>query len=196
MVIGVLALQGAFIEHRNILERLGTRSIEIRQHRHFLKSFEGLIIPGGESTVMTKLLRELNLLEAIGSAVTEGMPVFGTCAGLILLSKEVEGKQNDSIPVLNTRVRRNAYGRQLGSFRTDAEFKRIGNIPMVFIRAPFVLKAYAGTEILATVDEKIVAVRQGRILATAFHPELTNDTRVHEYFLKQVCGHSGKPLDL
>lgn len=187
MAIGVLALQGAFIEQRTILGSLDVQSIEIRRRSQFLGSLDGLIIPGGESTVIAKLMRELDLTEAINDAVAEGMPVFGTCAGMVLLSKEVEGGENGCIPVLKTLVCRNVYGRQLDSFKTQAEFKGVGNVPMVFIRAPFVRKADESVEILATVDEKIVAVRQDKTLATAFHPELTDDARIHRYFIERVC---------
>ena len=183
MKIGVLALQGAFIEHCDVLKKLDAEPVEIRQHGHFSNHLDGLIIPGGESTVMGKLLRELKLLEPIKDAVFNGMPVFGTCAGLILLSKQIEGGGSGPIPVLDVLVRRNAYGRQLGSYRTTAKFKGIGEVPMVFIRAPYVLEAYGGAEVLAMVDKKIVAVRQGAVLATAFHPELTDCIGIHELFI-------------
>jgi 5'-phosphate synthase pdxT subunit len=183
--IGVLALQGAFAEHRYMLRGLGVESVEIRRRSDFSTGVDGLIIPGGESTVMQKLLRELGLLEPVREAVFGGMPVFATCAGLILLSKEIDGGGTGAIPTLNVLTRRNAYGRQLGSFQTAAEFRGFGQIPMIFIRAPYVLRAGEGVQTLAVVDGNIVAVRQGTVLATAFHPELTDHTTtVHEYFLR------------
>ena len=189
MKIGVLALQGAFIEHCDVLKKLDVEPVEIRQHGHFSDHLDGLIIPGGESTVMSKLLRELKLLEPIKDAVCNGMPVYGTCAGLILLSKRIEGDGTGPIPVLDVLVRRNAYGRQLGSYRTTANLKGIGEVPMVFIRAPYVLEAYGRVEVLTVVDEKIVAVKQGMVLATAFHPELTDCRGIHELF---IYGKTGK----
>lgn len=184
--IGILALQGAFAEHRHMLRGLGVESVEIRRQSDFSTGFDGMIIPGGESTVMQKLLRELGLLEPVQEAVFGGMPVLATCAGLILLSKEIDGGEIGAIPILNVLTRRNAYGRQLSSFQTRAELSGIGLIPMTFIRAPCVLHAGEGVQILAMVGGNIVAVRQGTILATAFHSELTNNTAVHEYFLG-VC---------
>lgn len=187
MPIGILALQGAFVEHGNLLANLGVKSVEIRQRSHLLKSLDGLIVPGGESTVMAKLLKDLDLTEAIGDVLADGMPIFGTCAGMILLSKEIDDGRAGCLPVLNTIVRRNAYGRQLGSFRTNADFVGVGSIPMVFIRAPYVVRAGVGVEVLAVVENRVVAVRQKNVLATAFHPELTDDMRVHAYFLREVC---------
>ena len=185
--IAVLALQGAFIEHENMLRRLGAEVFEIRQLSDWDKAKDGLVIPGGESTTMRKLLHDLRLLTPIRQAITEGLPVFGTCAGLILLSKEVEGEQSERIATMDALVCRNAYGRQLGSFHIKAPFKGIvGEIPMTFIRAPYIKKVDDGVEVLAEVDGHIVAARQDRQLVTAFHPELNDDTRVHEYFLRSV----------
>ena len=186
MKIGVLALQGAFIEHSNILKKLEISPVEIRQRDHFSDNLDGLIIPGGESTVIGKLLRDQNLLEPIKDAVFNKMPTFGTCAGLILLAKQIEKTGAGAIPALDIHVKRNAYGRQLGSFSKTAHFKDLGEIPMVFIRAPQIIKTYGAAEQLAEIDGKTVAVRQGRILATAFHPELTEHTGIHEYFV-QSC---------
>ena len=141
-----------------------------------------LILPGGESTVMRKLLLELDIYDALKEKILSGLPVFGTCAGLILLADEVEA----GVPcfgTMNITAKRNAYGRQLGSFHTDAEFDGLGQVPMTFIRAPYIAQAREGVEILAEVDGKIAAARQGRQLVTAFHPELDGDTRIHEYFL-------------
>ena len=186
MKIGVLALQGAFVEHIEILRRLGVDCREVRQARDFSDDLNGLIIPGGESTVIGKLLIELQLLTPLQDRIKGGLPVFGTCAGLILLSKNIVGTNSAQIGAMDTLVQRNAYGRQLGSFKTFADFKGIGRIPMVFIRAPYILSANDNVDILAKVDDKIVAARQDNILVTAFHPELTDDVQVHEYFLKIV----------
>lgn len=182
MAVGILALQGAFAEHGQMLDRLGVEHFEIRQLRDLNKKTDRLILPGGESTVMNKLLHELGLYEPIKKLINDGMPVFGTCAGMILLSRDVE----DGKPCFGTmdiRVRRNAYGRQLGSFYTEECFDGIGTVPMTFIRAPFAEEVYDNARVLATVDGRIVAARQDRQLVTAFHPELTDDTSVHEYFM-------------
>ncbi|MDR3053228.1 MAG: pyridoxal 5'-phosphate synthase glutaminase subunit PdxT [Coriobacteriales bacterium] len=187
MNIGILALQGAFIEHRHALDALGARSFEIRQLADFDPNMDGLIIPGGESTVIGKLLVELHLLEPLKRALASGLPIFGTCAGMILLSQRVANSDQHYLDALDTTVRRNAYGRQLASFQASTHFKGIGALCATFIRAPYVEQAGPAVEVLATVDEKIVAVRQGSVLATAFHPELSPDTRVHEYFLKMIC---------
>lgn len=185
MTIAVLALQGAFAEHGQMLEKLGAEHFEIRQRKDLDRHFDGLILPGGESTVMGKLLRESGLFEPIRDRIQEGLPVFGTCAGLILLAKEVEGEQ-PHLATMDIRVRRNAYGRQLGSFYTEKEFRGIGTVPMTFIRAPYIAEVFEDVEILSTVDGKIAAARQGSQLVTAFHPELGEDTRIHEYFLNMV----------
>lgn len=182
MTVAVLALQGAFLEHEQMLKKLGADYFEIRQKKDLDRSFDALILPGGESTVMRKLLLELDIYDALKEKILSGLPVFGTCAGLILLANEVEA----GVPcfgAMNITAKRNAYGRQLGSFYTDAEFDGLGQVPMTFIRAPYIAQAGEGVEILAEVDGKIVAARQGRQLVTAFHPELDGDTRIHEYFL-------------
>ena len=182
MAVGILALQGAFAEHGQMLDRLGVEHFEIRQLRDLENKPDRLILPGGESTVMNKLLHELNLYEPIKKMIEDGTPVFGTCAGMILLSKEVEdGKV--CFGTMDIRVRRNAYGRQLGSFYTEDSFGDIGTVPMTFIRAPFAEAVYGKAQVLAAVDGRIVAARQDRQLVTAFHPELTDDTSVHEYFM-------------
>ena len=187
MRIGVLALQGAFIEHCEMLGRLGVESIQIRQPHDFSDNLDGLVIPGGESTVMVKLLHGLSLLEPVKAAVFGGMPTFGTCAGMILLSRQIEGNGPGEIPFLDVSVCRNAYGRQLGSFRVNADFQGVGEVEMIFIRAPYVSEVQGKAKALAVVDERIVAVEHNNVLATAFHPELSNDTHIHEYFLDQFC---------
>ena len=182
MTVAVLALQGAFLEHEQMLEKLGADYFEIRQKKDLDRPFDTLILPGGESTVMRKLLLELDIYDTLKEKIISGMPVFGTCAGLILLSDEVEA----GVPcfgTMNITAKRNAYGRQLGSFHTDADFGGLGQVPMTFIRAPYIAEAVEDFKILAEVDGKIVAARQGRQLVTAFHPELDGDTRIHEYFL-------------
>lgn len=188
-VIGVLALQGAFIEHEKMLRKIGAEVFEIRQLADFRRPKDGLVIPGGESTTQLKLLRELGLLEPIREEIQRGLPVFGTCAGLILLAKSVAGEVSRRIASMDMEVCRNAYGRQLGSFTAVAAVEEVGpDIPMTFIRAPYINKV-EGTECkaLATVDGHVVAARQGAQLATAFHPELGSDTRVHRYFLKIIA---------
>lgn len=180
--IAVLALQGAFIEHETMLRSIGVDSFEVRQLADWQRPKDGLIIPGGESTVQLKLLRDLGLLIPIREAIESGLPVFGTCAGLILLAKTVEGEDFDRLSTMDIDVRRNAYGRQLGSFSTEADFRGIGRVPMTFIRAPYINKVYGRAESLATVDGHIVAARQQNQLVTAFHPELNGDTRIHEFF--------------
>lgn len=185
MKIGVLALQGAFIEHERMLRELGADCFEIRQLRDISRQIDGIVIPGGESTVQGKLLRELGIMEPLRKMIRNGLPVFGTCAGLILLAKSIDGGEPPHLAVMDITAKRNAYGRQLGSFSTEGEFQGIGRIPMTFIRAPYISSA-DGAEILAAVDGKSVAARQGNILVTAFHPELTSDARVHGYFLDMV----------
>lgn len=185
MRIGVLALQGAFIEHEQMLERIGAEAFEIRQLRDFASPIDGLIIPGGESTTLRKLLRDTGLMEPIRSAIEDGLPVFGTCAGMILLAKSIENETNPGLATMDITVRRNAYGRQLGSFYTEAPVKGVGEkVPMTFIRAPYIQSVEEGVEVLATVDGNIVAARQGRQLVTSFHPELNDAEDIHRYFLK------------
>lgn len=160
-----------------MLHRLGVETFEVRQLADWQREKDGLIIPGGESTTQSKLLRDLGLFEPVREAIAGGLPVFGTCAGLILLSPMHLG-------TMDIDVRRNAYGRQLGSFRTVAPMSGVGSdVPMTFIRAPYINKVSDGVEVLAEVDGHIVAARQGRQIVTAFHPELDADTRVHKFFL-------------
>ena len=185
MRIGILALQGAFAEHAATLDRLGAEHFEIRQLKDLDKPFDGLILPGGESTAMRKLLHDLGLFGPLSQLIREGLPVFGTCAGLILLAKTVDG----GVPcfgTMNIAVKRNAYGRQLGSFYTEHELKGIGRVPMTFIRAPYIESVSGDAEILAQVDGRIVAAKQANQLVTAFHPELSDDLTVHRYFLNLI----------
>ena len=187
MKVAVLALQGAFLEHEQMMKRLGVETFEIRQKKDWLKEKDGLIIPGGESTVQLKLLKDLDLLDDIVNDINNGLPVFGTCAGLILLAKKVQGQDFDRISTMDIDVCRNAYGRQLGSFYTESSVSEIGdNVPMTFIRAPYINSVYGNTKVLAEVDGHIVAARQDSQLVTAFHPELDNDTRIHQYFVDMM----------
>ena len=186
MNIAVLALQGAFIEHEQMLSRLGVSSFEIRQKKDLETPFDGLIIPGGESTVQGKLMRELGLFEPLRERIEAGLPVFGTCAGLLLLAKKIENDERLHFATMDICAVRNAYVRQLGSFYTESDFSGIGKIPMTFIRAPYISEVSGDTQILASVDGKIVAARQKDQLVTAFHPELNDDTSVHRYFLAMI----------
>lgn len=186
MKIGVFALQGAFIEHERALLSLGAQVKEIRLLSDFSNDLDGVVLPGGESTVQGKLLREGGFLEPLKKKIEEGLPVYGTCAGLILLANKLSNDENVYLGTLNATVKRNAYGRQLGSFAEELDFKGVGKFPAVFIRAPYVESAGKGVEVLAEHEGKIVAVKQGRMLATAFHPELTDDLRIHAYFMDMV----------
>ena len=183
MAVGILALQGAFAEHAAVLDKLGVPHFEIRQKRDLDQPMNGLIIPGGESTVMNKLLRELDLYDTLREQIQNGLPVFGTCAGLILLAKQIDG----GIPcfsVMDIRVKRNAYGRQLGSFSAFGNIGSIKDFPMRFIRAPYIREVLSDdTEILNITNERITAVKYKNQLGMAFHPELTDDLRIHELFL-------------
>lgn len=192
MKIAILALQGAFAEHASMLARLNTAYYFIRRPEDWQPETGGLILPGGESTVIGKLLAETGLLSELKTLITAGLPVFGTCAGMILLAKQIEGQDGSYLGVLDAAVRRNAYGRQLGSFTTEGYFEGIGTVPMVFIRAPYFTDVGGTAETLAVVRENKVAVRQDHILATSFHPELTQDTRIHEYFLEMIKTITGK----
>lgn len=178
MRIAILALQGAFEEHRQTLLKLGVESFLVRNLADYQREKDGMIIPGGESTTILKLLKDLSIFEPLKKDIEQGLPVFGTCAGLIMLDDKHLG-------TMNITVKRNAYGRQLGSFFYEGDFDGIdGKIPMTFIRAPFIEKCGDGVKILSVVDGNIVAAQQNRQLVTAFHPELNDDLRVHEYFLK------------
>lgn len=185
MRVGILALQGAFAEHAAVLEKLGVEHFEIRQQKDLEAPFDGLILPGGESTVMRKLLKDLGLLEPLAQRIQNGLPVFGTCAGLILLAKEVDGG-NPCFATMEIAVKRNAYGRQLGSFYVEEPFRGIGIVPMTFIRGPYIETVGENVEILAAVDGNIVAARQDHQLVTAFHPELSEDLSIHRYFLQMI----------
>lgn len=198
MKIGVLAVQGAFIEHEKILARSGAEPVEVRLPEH-LEGLDGLIIPGGESTTIGKVAQEWGLMEPMRAFAESGRPLWGTCAGMILMAGEV----SDSVPgqpllgLMDVTVRRNAFGRQVDSFEADLEVPALGEqsfdgaqdrpFHAVFIRAPLIERVGKGVETLAQLEDgKAVAVRQGNLLATAFHPELTDDERFHRYFLSLV----------
>ena len=183
--IGVLAVQGAFIEHKRMLESLGCECVELRR-KSDICDLDGLVLPGGESTVQGKLLRELDMFNELKERIANGLPVLATCAGLILLASHISNDDNVYFGTLPATVKRNAYGRQLGSFHTIAELKDVGEVPMTFIRAPYVAETGDGVEVLATVDGKIVGVQYKNQMAFAFHPELDDDTRIHKKFAEMV----------
>ena len=194
MKIGVLALQGDFVEHGAVLSRLGTEPVEVRLPAH-LEGLDGLIIPGGESTTMARLMADYGLLEPLRAFAGE-RPVWGTCAGLILLARRASDLPLPNLGLMDIAVRRNAFGRQVDSFESDLEVPVLGAGPFhaVFIRAPVIDEVGAGVEVLARLPDGVstsnggqpVAARQGWLLATAFHPELTDDLRLHRYFLKMI----------
>lgn len=193
--VGVLALQGAFVEHAAVLRRLGAEVSEVRLPSQ-LAGLEALVIPGGESTTIGKLLVAYGLLEPLRGLAGGGLPMFGTCAGMIVLAKDIGGQEQPLLGVMDIKVHRNAFGRQLQSFETDLAVPTLGFPPCraIFIRAPVIVEVGAGVEVLARLEDgRIVAARQRQLLVTAFHPELTDDTRWHEYFLTQVAvGQSGQ----
>lgn len=186
MVIGILALQGAFVEHAKLLKALNVDAFEIRQKKDLDRPMDGLILPGGESTTMFKLLNDLDMTDLIKTKIKAGLPVFGTCAGLLLLAKKVLNHSTSYLELMDITAKKNAYGRQLGSFKTQASFAGKDNIPFVFIRAPYIESVGDHVEVLAKVDGLIVAAREKRMLVTAFHPELTKDTTIHQYFI-DIC---------
>ena len=179
MRIAVLALQGAFAEHQQMLHRLGVESFLVRNLNDWNQPKDGLIIPGGESTAMMRIIRDEGLFDPLRNAILQGLPVFGTCAGLIMLDKEHLG-------TMDITVRRNAYGRQLGSFCCEDDVKGIGRVPMTFIRAPYIEKVGKDVEVLSVHNNQIIAARQGNQLVTAFHPELSGSTLIHELLI-ELC---------
>ncbi|MDN5314656.1 MAG: pyridoxal 5-phosphate synthase pdxT subunit [Clostridiales bacterium] len=186
MRIGVLSLQGGFAEHISSLTKLNAEAFEIRKKSDLIGNIDGLIIPGGESTVMRKLLIDTELFDPIKSLIRDGLPVFGTCAGMILLAKNTADNPMGGFDGIDITVKRNAYGRQLSSFMIEEEFADIGRIPMTFIRAPNITTARSDVRILAIVNGTKVAAENKNILVTAFHPELTEDLSVHQYFLRKI----------
>ena len=193
--VGVLAVQGAFAEHESALRRLGAQPVQLRQASDLERGFDRLILPGGESTAQGRILRDLDMLDALRQKIRDGMPVLGTCAGLILLADTIDAVNGDGslvdeqhnstwLATLPVTVRRNAYGRQLGSFHTSSYFDGLGEVPMTFIRAPFVTEVGTGTKILSRVDGNIVAVQNGNQIGLSFHPELDESTLIHELLLR------------
>jgi 5'-phosphate synthase pdxT subunit len=188
--LGILAIQGDFLEHREALDRLGVESVEIRLPRQ-LDDIDGLIIPGGESTTIVQLIDIYDFREPLRRKAKAGMPVWGTCAGMIVISDRLTDHRPEPLGLMNIEVSRNAFGRQVDSFETDLEMRDLEGPPFraVFIRAPVVNSVGEGVRVLATVNGgRPVAVRQGKMLATSFHPELTDDSRVHELFVRIVEG--------
>lgn len=190
MTLAILALQGAFVEHQQMLSSMGVDTLLIRNledwnrylalHQHDGQfQHAGLILPGGESTAMMRILRDEHLLDPLRDAIRQGLPTFGTCAGMILLDDQ-------HLDVMDITVLRNAYGRQLGSFYTEHECQPLGIIPMTFIRAPYIQRAGQDVQILSVLDGHIIAARQGHILATSFHPELNDSPSLHRYFIEQM----------
>jgi 5'-phosphate synthase pdxT subunit len=189
MKVGVLALQGAFREHRLMLERCGAEAVEVRKPED-LVDIDGLVIPGGESTTIGKLLVEWGLMEPIKERAAAGMPIYGTCAGMILLATDIVGSDQPRLGLMDISVRRNAFGRQRESFEADLEVSDFGAAPVraVFIRAPYIERVGPGVRVLAAVGDHVVIARQGQFLVTAFHPELTGDDRIHKYFIAMIKG--------
>ncbi|MDY4768561.1 MAG: pyridoxal 5'-phosphate synthase glutaminase subunit PdxT [Treponema sp.] len=195
MKIGILAVQGAFIEHKKRLEELGAECFEIRNKSDLIHEFDGLVLPGGESTVQGKLLKELELFDQLQERIKSGLPVLATCAGLILLAENLKNDTVRHFATLPVTVVRNAFGRQLGSFYIEQEFGTLGKVPMTFIRAPVIETVGKSVEILSVVcdsenakenNKKIVAVRFKNQLAMSFHPELNSDNKIYEYFLDML----------
>jgi 5'-phosphate synthase pdxT subunit len=180
--IGILAVQGAFIEHEKLLTELGCECVELRK-RSDLCTLDGLVLPGGESTVQTKLLHELEMFQPLKELIRSGIPTLATCAGLILLAEQISNDSMVCFQTLPVTVRRNAYGRQLGSFQTVENFAGIGPVEMTFIRAPFIETVSDNVKVLSTVDQNIVAAQYENQIGLAFHPELGKDTRIHQLFL-------------
>lgn len=188
VTVGVLALQGDFEAHLRTLQRCGVRAQEVRTVQQ-LQQVDGLIIPGGESTTIAKLMQRYGLDVAIRERAQAGMPLYGTCAGLIVMAREIEGyPQQPRLGLLDVAVARNAFGRQVDSFEIDLFVPRLGAPPLraVFIRAPYITRTGDQVEVLARLDGKVVLVQQGHLLGGAFHPELTDDLRLHQYFLELV----------
>lgn len=190
MRIGVLALQGGVIEHIKHLKALDVEAVEVKNAEQ-LKNLQGIILPGGESTTMGKLLIERRMLDELRESILKGMPVYGTCAGMILLAKEIEGESKPHLGVMNVKVRRNAYGSQLDSFVTNEVVGHVSNkeIPLVFIRAPYIVSVGDSVDIIHKVNDNIVAAREDNILVTSFHPELTNNLDFHRYFVNMCANY-------
>ena len=185
MRIGVLAVQGAFAEHEKALRALGAGCVELRQKKDIV-GIDGLVLPGGESTVQGMLLRQLDMFDELKGLISEGLPVLATCAGLILLAQKLDADETVHFGTLPVTVRRNAYGRQLGSFETRAAVGEIADFPLVFIRAPYITERRGDVNVLSTVGGNVVGVEYKNQIGLAFHPEMTSDSRIHESFLRKV----------
>lgn len=186
MRIAVLALQGDFAEHEAVFHRLGIPTCQLRQKRDLEQKFDAIILPGGESTVQGKLLRDLDMFDPLRTLIQKGIPVMATCAGTILLAQQILEDTTVHLGTLGISVRRNAYGKQISSFHTCGKFAGMQNVPMSFIRAPQIEFCLPDIEVLAEHEGRITAVRQGKQLAMTFHPELGEDCRIAEYFLKEI----------
>ena len=186
MTVGILALQGAFAEHKKMCNRLGVESVELRKKEDLNMHYDALILPGGESTVQGKLLKELDMFETLKEQIRGGIPTLATCAGMILLAEKIDNDDRTYFQTMPIIVRRNAYGRQLGSFCVDGGFEGIGKVPMTFIRAPYIENVFDETEVLAVIDNHIVAARYRNQLALSFHPELNEDLSIHKMFLGMI----------
>jgi 5'-phosphate synthase pdxT subunit len=192
MKIGVLALQGAFAEHVAALRAIGVEAVEVRLPEQ-LDELDGLIIPGGESTTMRRLIARWNMREPILALAERGAPIFGTCAGMIVLAKEIEGGEEPVLPLLDVTVQRNAFGRQLDSFEAELPVPLLGDTPVhaVFIRAPIIDRVGPGVDVIAKLDDgRVVAVRERNIIATSFHPELAGETRFHRLVAMMAAEHA------
>ena len=184
--VGIVAVQGAFEEHCSALGKLGVSVKEIRSVSDLSQNIDGLIFPGGESTAQGKLLRESGLFDMILPMIKGGLPVYGTCAGMVLLAKRIENDERKHFAVMDITVKRNAYGRQLGSFVTTGDFGDMGKIPMYFIRAPYISSVGKDVVVLSSESGAITAAREANMLVTSFHPEVTDDLTVHSYFLSMI----------
>jgi len=184
-IIGVLALQGAFVEHEAAIKKCGSQACQVRKPEE-LNQVDALIIPGGESTTIGKLMQEFGLDQAIQDRAAQGMPIWGTCAGMILLAKEIDNSDQFRLGLMDVKVKRNAFGRQVDSFEADLDIDHIGRTRGIFIRAPYVEEVWGEARVLSRYKDKIVMVQQNNLLSTAFHPELTQGLCIHRYFLDMV----------
>jgi 5'-phosphate synthase pdxT subunit len=193
MKVGVLALQGAVAEHIRSITLAGAEGVPIKKVEQ-LDGIDGLIIPGGESTTIGKLMRKYDFMDAIRQFSAQGKPIFGTCAGLIVLAERIQGDEEAHLKLMGITVARNAFGRQRESFETDLPVKGIDEtVRAVFIRAPLILEVGPGVEVLSTYKDEIVTARQGHLLAASYHPELTDDFRLHQYFVEMVRSRATAP---
>lgn len=188
MKIGVLSLQGDVIEHINHITKLGHVGIEVKKLED-MSGINGIILPGGESTTIGKLLRETKMIIPLRDKILSGLPVWGTCAGMILLAKSIEGEADGHLKIMDIKVKRNAYGSQINSFKRNVIIDEISSdpLPLVFIRGPVITEVASNVKIICRVDDKIVAAKQNNMFVTAFHPELTDNLEVHKYFINMCC---------